>query len=298
MAKYNYFNKYNKRIRIKKLLLNYKKILEIGPFTNPFIWGDNVKYFDILPIEILLEKASKEKFLINNPPKEIHYCSPVGDLNIVNEKFDAVFSSHCIEHVYDFIGHLQDMSKILTQDGKYFLFIPDKRFTMDHYKEETTIFQLLERFYSDKQPSLNSLIIDRTLTTHNWSYIHWLGIHGKVNFDVSKIKSAVDEFKELSANHEHLDIHFSFFTPHGFLSIMKSLYQLGYINLIPEYISDCDPGFCEFCVILRKHSEGNFDWSSVGVASNKKIKKYFLFLLSLYEKPLKESLNEIKKNYM
>jgi hypothetical protein len=93
-------NALKNRIDFVKLIPSGKKILEIGPFLNPLTFGDNVFYFDILNQEALKLKAKSfgiSKAEIAACPK-IHFVSPTGDLNIINEKFDVVLSSHCIEH--------------------------------------------------------------------------------------------------------------------------------------------------------------------------------------------------------
>ena len=38
---------------------------------------------------------------------DIHYHHPNGDLSIIDSKFDAIFSSHCIEHTPDIVSHLK-----------------------------------------------------------------------------------------------------------------------------------------------------------------------------------------------
>lgn len=42
-------------------------------------------------------------------PDTIHYVEPNGDLSVVNKRFDAVFSSHMIEHAADLAAHLKQI---------------------------------------------------------------------------------------------------------------------------------------------------------------------------------------------
>jgi hypothetical protein len=59
--------------------------IELGPFLNPQLFGDDVKYFDVLDLEGLKERAAK----INYPSArlvEIDYVSPTGDLTSIPDK--------------------------------------------------------------------------------------------------------------------------------------------------------------------------------------------------------------------
>ncbi|MFG7489383.1 methyltransferase domain-containing protein [Methylorubrum rhodesianum] len=110
-------------------------ILEIGPFTKPVIRGPRVKYFDVLDRKGLVERAKSIGFEMNGVV-EIDYVSPIGNLEIVPScSFDCVFSSHCIEHQPDLIRHLNHVSRILRDGGRYYLIVPDKRYCFDHFLE-------------------------------------------------------------------------------------------------------------------------------------------------------------------
>ncbi len=100
------------RKRFVKTLPTNISILEIGPFYSPICIGNKVKYFDILNKESLIKRARRidEKISIEKIPY-IDYVSPTGDLSIINETFDAIVSSHAVEHQLDLIDHLQTISK-------------------------------------------------------------------------------------------------------------------------------------------------------------------------------------------
>lgn len=61
-------------------------VLEIGPFCNPCIRGENVKYFDVLSSSDLKVRAEKVGYPIVVVP-DITFVSPTGDLTDVNEIF-------------------------------------------------------------------------------------------------------------------------------------------------------------------------------------------------------------------
>lgn len=81
-------------------------VLEIGPFCSPVIVGNNVRYFDVLDRDGLILRAETLGLPYDRCPT-IQYVSPVGDISIVNDRFDAILSCHSIEHHPDLISHLQ-----------------------------------------------------------------------------------------------------------------------------------------------------------------------------------------------
>lgn len=75
-------------------------VLEIGPAVRPSLAGPGVKYFDIEDRAGLIAKAVAHGYPTDHSV-DIDFCSPTGDLSVVNEQFAAVFSSHCVEHQPD-----------------------------------------------------------------------------------------------------------------------------------------------------------------------------------------------------
>ena len=78
-------------------LVDGKSTLEVGPFTNPTLRGPNVKYFDVMDKQGLINRANAIGY-VYTVPVDIDYVSSTGDLSIVDKKFDFCLSSHCVEH--------------------------------------------------------------------------------------------------------------------------------------------------------------------------------------------------------
>ena len=247
------------RSNFMKIISKYNKILEIGPFFNPIMKGNNVKYFDVLnqdELQIRAEKLFiKEEF--RNVPFFIDFCSKNGDLSTVTEKFDAIVSSHVVQHQIDFINHLNQVTKLLAKDGKYFLAIPDKRYCLDHFKNETTIADIIQvAEIKPSKHSLKSLIEQRALTTHNDSLKHWSGEHGSVSDNEDTIKQALEEFRINETKEEYIDLHAWYFTPESFETIVKKLKKLELITLSVEQIAPTRFGENEFFAVLSNlHSK-------------------------------------------
>jgi len=228
------------------------EVLELGPFYNPICKGSQVKYFDILSQEDLKERAKAENITnsdrINKIPF-IDYVSPTGDLRIINAKFDAVVSSHVIEHQLDFINHLQTVSNLLKDTGKYFLIIPDKRYCFDHFNNESTIAGIINNHVEKREKhSLKSVIEHRAFTTHNNAGRHWAGDHGTIEGNNQKVKDAITEYNTGA----YIDVHAWYFTPDSFSHIIKSLHELGYIDLKIRELYPTPYGSLEFYVVLER----------------------------------------------
>ncbi|MGD9663259.1 MAG: class I SAM-dependent methyltransferase [Porticoccaceae bacterium] len=63
--------------------------------------------------------------------------------------FDCVIANHVIEHVDDIISWLQSISLLLKDDGIVFLAIPDKKYSQDKYRTNTTATHLIADYYLD-----------------------------------------------------------------------------------------------------------------------------------------------------
>jgi hypothetical protein len=260
--------------------------LEIGPFVNPILKNPNnqnvVKYFDVVNREGILQRAKNTmayKSFDPNIVPHIDYVDEYGSLDTINERFDVVISSHCIEHQVDFIKHLQQVSRLLNKNnntkieieiendnkkkenqqrkGQYIMIVPDKRYSADYYRTLTTLKDVLVQHW-DKELSIQghpliSLLSDRCEVSNNRFDLHWNGIHGtrKIDTDIMCYSSAYEEY--LQANGTYLDMHRWIFTPCVFKSIVNNLYAMGYIDMEIVYISETMRNkSLEFYVILEK----------------------------------------------
>ncbi|MGH6835536.1 MAG: methyltransferase domain-containing protein [Methylocella sp.] len=227
--------------------------LEIGPFCGPQLRGDKVRYFDIAGREALIEKAKQLQYPIMETPV-IDYVSPTGDMGVIDDQFDQVFSSHCVEHQPDLVRHFSEVSRILRDHGSYFLIVPDKRFCFDHYLSETTIADVLGAHIEQRRLHYAKSVLEHlVLTTHNDPARHWQGDHG---LPVSQlqgldcVKCAIDYIVNNAG--VYLNTHAWHFTPKVFEDISVQLYQLGLSKLRVERIYNTPVGRFEFCAILSK----------------------------------------------
>ena len=229
------------------------KVLEIGPYDNPTCIGENVKYFDVHDEKTLEKMALEAQRPFKNTPKKIHYVEPTGNLKIVNEKFDMVFSSHCIEHQPDLISHLQNVGDILNDGGYYVLLIPDKRYCFDHFRSETTIFEVIDAHVNSRSlHTFKSIAENECLHTHNNSVLHWFGVHGSNEISNENFIRSTEIYGKSMSGGGYVDVHAWCFTPKVFGGIIEKLNQLGLINLQMHRLCHTVWGRFEFTAVLKK----------------------------------------------
>jgi len=241
-----------------KLIPKSGAVLEIGPFCQPVTSGNNVRYFDVLDSTGLKRRALTIGADPKNIPSIIHYVSPIGDISSVADRFNAVVSSHCIEHQADLIKHLHDVSELLPEKGRYYLLIPDKRYCFDHFIAESTIADVIDAHIEHRRiHTLRSVIEHRALTTHNDPARHWRGDHNDPDYSstiVERARRALAEFTAAGGN--YVDVHAWQFTPESFREITALLCELGYSSMRPQRVYETQYGRNEFTAILQKQTVG------------------------------------------
>lgn len=226
-------------------------VLEIGPFCDPLLTGPNIAYFDVLPRSLLVERAIQIGLDDRTIP-QIDFVSPVGDLAIIDQKFDVVISSHNIEHQPDLVRHLQQIRRILRTHGCYFLIIPDKRFCFDHDIRESTTIEVLAAFLEKRKlHSARSVLEHRLLLRHNDPVRHWAGDSDSGEADwMEKLRATIEEWH---ANADHyIDVHAWQFTPASFATIINDLQRAGLCELELKRVYSTARNSLEFMAVLQR----------------------------------------------
>jgi SAM-dependent methyltransferase len=224
--------------------------LEIGPFNNPTIVGPGVAYFDVLDAEGLRTRAEEIGYDATRVPQRIDFVSPVGDLDAVDRRFQAVLSSHAIEHQPDLIGHLKKVARLIEPGGSYFLIVPDRRYTFDQSRPETTLADVDTAHRERRRVHTGeSILATRLQTTHNNPLHHWLGRHGAPAPDAALTAGANDEVQR-AARGEYIDVHAWTFSPESFRRIVAATSAA--TGLSPATVHDTAFGDLEFFAVLRK----------------------------------------------
>lgn len=230
-----------------------RSALEIGPFCSPLLRGPAIAYLDVLDADQLRARAVQIGLDPTGCPAHIDY---VGGLEQVRRRFDAVISSHAIEHQPDLVHHLQQIERILQPDGLFCLIIPDKRYCLDHYIAESTVAQVLQAHREQRRVhSLASVVEHVALTTHNDLNRHWAGDHGEAvpSDRAQRVEAAVRAYD--MAVGDYVDVHAWYFTPDRFREIVDTLGALGLTRLEVAGVYDPAHGRNEFCAVLRFNTQ-------------------------------------------
>lgn len=225
-----------------------RTVLEIGPFCAPLLRGPQVEYLDVLDADQLRARAIKIGIDPSGCPPHIHH---VGDIAQIGRRYDAVISSHAIEHQPDLVRHLREVERILEPDGSFLLIIPDKRYCFDHFLPESSIAQIIAAYAEGRRVhTLASIVEHMALTTHNDSTRHWAGDHGDpAKGRAARIRAALDRHE--AADGGYVDVHAWQFTPSSFREAIDMLAALGLIGLEVGEVYDTVRGRNEFCAVLR-----------------------------------------------
>jgi SAM-dependent methyltransferase len=286
-AKLNYFfNATSLSDRVSRVHNNLSlgsTLLEISPNWAPLVTsedllpGGQIKYCDRMPTSWLRNREKdnpgRVKFDLEvmqsdfdwTPGKKLNECTDF--------KFDYVISSHVVEHVPDFLGHMIEVSSVLEPDGKYIFVIPNGRGTGEFFRRLSEESDVVEHFFMGG---------DRTSPGQNWDYLRNIikydgtSMYGKqkINFirhhtDAEAIQDAARCFKE------YVDVHSWVFDRQSFLSIITAFNQL---KIFPFVVFDFQESDArtpdgepfEFVVTLKKCDYSIPEsWQEINLARSK-----------------------------
>lgn len=261
-----YLRRHIEQERRNKMLKHITKEqigLEIGPSLRPCApkkEGYQVEIVDHLSKEELTEKY-RAMGLDTSRIEEVDYIwkgQSYTEVTGKNKYYDYVIASHVIEHVPDFVGFLEDCANMLKMDGILSLAVPDKRFTLDHFRMSTTAGKVINDYLSaDKNGSIGTLtdycshVVSRGGET-SWSPVRSPFMRKNYQFihDEAFNQKIYRDSTEESVFH---DIHQNVFTPSSFELLIYELWQYGLITFKIESISRS--ASAEFLVSLKKTAD-------------------------------------------
>lgn len=222
--------------------------LEIGALHKPHLTGKSVRYLDVYTTAQLREKYKNDQ---NVNIADIVEVSYLGFDQILNDSLDLVFSSHNIEHQPNLVLHFQTLERILQSRGQVFLCIPDYRHCFDHYKNITTIADVLAAYIEKRErPSPLNILEHHLYGSKNRH--HWDGYEDPEFSDRPSVKR-LNQCYGVALDHvNYKDVHCWKFTPENFRFIFDSIVGMGLISLELSNIFPTQPNTSEFFVHLRK----------------------------------------------
>jgi SAM-dependent methyltransferase len=230
-------------------------ILEIGALDYPTYTRPEhrVWYVDYASTDELAKKGEQNPRYARERLVEVDFVSPTPSYSqFIEGRFDLVIANHVIEHVPDTIRWLQELHAVSAPKGCVFLSIPDKRYTFDIMRRNTTfidllrnydervqkptVYQILEHFYYHKSVS----------ATEVWEGTH----HDKLDV----LRFSVGEALEVARKHaaaSYADVHCHVFTSESFRGVISPLMELGMVPFEIEMMGSTVPMTNEFHVLLR-----------------------------------------------
>ena len=251
------------------------KGLEIGALDSPLVTAQELAdrgkifYLDHLSTEDLCSKYEDDDSVNKGKIVSVDFICPDGDIvkATKKEKFDYVVASHVVEHAPDLLKFLKEINDILNPGGVFFLVVPDKRFTFDLNRPETTFGSVLRAFLArDTKPGVDVVYDHFSMATKVNGHNRWHGIGNKEDQSLllSEAK-AWDLAQDVNNKDEYFDVHVNVFTPRSFFEILKKVISHGIVSFEVQKFTDTQIGQIEFLVGLRK--------PLVGLTENQKKKQ-------------------------
>lgn len=233
--------------------------LEIGPLARPLVdkrQGHRVKYVDHDATDALKARFAIDPNVRVDDIVDVDYVisGEVTILDIVHEKFDYVLASHVFEHVPNPIRWLQEMYELLNPGGRLALIIPDRRFTFDIIRPQTSLGEMLEAYYCRRKRPTFRDVFDQNYYWRNVDVPQaWLG-----QFNPWTLKPPLDQDATLSyaqtvlETSEYVDVHCTVVSDTEMHFLFSSLVAYDLTKFRVANFLPCEPNDNEFFLILEK----------------------------------------------
>jgi SAM-dependent methyltransferase len=230
--------------------------LEIGPLNAPLVRKSEgrVRYVDYAPTDVL-RKSQFDSAVDTAAIVDVDIVwggMPLRD--IIGEPVDYVLASHVIEHAPDIIGWLHEMHAALKPGGTLGLAVPDRRFTFDVRRHESTLAEMVEACLLEyRRPSIRQIFDVSSLAIAVDAEAAWRGDLAPSSAEevpTEKLQGALRLARGLVENPRYIDAHCWVFTPRTFLDRLDSLARLGMFSYAVADFFPTEPGSIEFQIRL------------------------------------------------
>lgn len=213
--------------------------LEIGPSYNPIAprsQGFNVRTIDHCSREDLVKKYANDPSVDTSRIEDVDYVwtgQPYEEL-VGGAKFGWIIASHVIEHTPDLVQFIRSCESVLDDKGVISLAVPDHRFCFDHFRERTSLAQVVDAHEVRRTNHSVGTAAEFNLNVVNkdqavvWSDANPGGVFKNIH-GVEQAKAAMAALRDDPDSYR--DFHAWVFTPSTFRLIMHDLYELGYIKV-------------------------------------------------------------------
>ena len=248
--------------RIERMLLGISKnmaLIEVGPSHNPVApksSGWNTTIVDYADAQFLRMHYKDENHARIEDVDVIWHSGQMHDAvrSRTLYQYDAIISSHSLEHMPDAIGFLLSYEKLIKQDGIIKLALPDKRCCFDFFSGLSTSGDMLSAHHNrDRVHSKATSFNEVAYAVRNKGRGGWCIADKATDLElVWPLDHAYNVFRRASATNEgpYYDFHAWKFTPSSFALIIEEVGYLGILGLRMAEISVTMAH--EFFVTLKK----------------------------------------------
>lgn len=147
--------------------------LEVGAFYMPTLLPSDVKlieYADYYSTAELKKQLEGNDYALERLVDVTHVVADKELKDLVKKKYDIIIANHVLEHLINPFGYLKDLEGMLNPGGMIFASLPDKKYSFDRYRPDTTLAHFIADFLSgDGKASLNEACIEAALL-YDYSY--------------------------------------------------------------------------------------------------------------------------------
>lgn len=170
--------------------------------------------------------------------------------------YDFAIAAHAAHRVPNLLGWFRGIHAVLRPGGVLNLSLPDRRYTSDVSRRESTIAELVEAdLLAYEHPSLRQIFAHTYETRTVDPAAIWNGLdvsQAPRLFAESALPLAHARAAEALASANHTACHCWVFTPLSFLAVIEEAMRLGRFPFVFNQIAGTDPGGHEFFVSMRR----------------------------------------------
>lgn len=240
--------------------------IEIGPLVSPLLRKEevDVSYLDHCSTEDLKKKYAKDPNVDTAKIMDIDYTwnpKTIAELAQAEKKFDFIIASHVVEHVPNLIAWFETLYSFLNEDGIISLAAPDRRYTFDHYRQETKTSELVAAYIEGRtKPSALQIYDHFSNTTKieiKQAWKNTLPDELETNNSDRFIKAYRAALKSRDNKDHYIDSHCTVFTDESFIRMVKELVHLDLFHFKILAFHRAEPFAHEFQVIFKKVDKAN-----------------------------------------
>lgn len=253
----------------EKLLKKTDRILEFGPLIRPIatrkefpnIFFADVRttseisklyesndYLDSTGLSVDIDQVVEIDYVISRTYKETFKNQ---------KKFDVIYLSHVVEHIPSIIDFFQDISNILTKNGKLILIYPDARYCFDHFRNGTTFVDAYDVYLDKKNLSKRVLDFYYNVVNENDPTFFWNSKNQNNILPSTNFQKSLDVYQKSTKGLLPDDTHFWPFSDFQFIKFLYDLDRAGLFEFEIVDFHQTQINTQEFMIVLSLKQNDN-----------------------------------------